>query len=136
MKNRKFLFGGIIIGLAIVALGIMAFLGSANSYYFTVREAIDNFESTAGETIRIQGEVAPGYQVSSAGQKLDFTILHINEEGVSEPIYASIDVEYTGAIPNNFETGRHVVVEGKLDSPAHFTASKIITACASKYEPA
>ncbi|MDD5486909.1 MAG: cytochrome c maturation protein CcmE [Dehalococcoidales bacterium] len=135
MKNKKFLIGGIIIGLAIVILAIMGFQGG-NSYYYTVAEALEQREALAQTQVRIQGEVAAGFETSNAGQNLFFTLLQVNEDDAVEPISASIEIYYTGVIPNNFEAGRHVVVEGRFAEDGSFSATKIITACASKYESA
>jgi len=135
MKNRKFLIGGIVIGLAIVFLAYMGFQGGSG-YYFTVAEALEQRESAAQSSMRIQGEVADGFETSGAGQNLFFTLLHINEEGAEPPLNASIEVKFTGAVPNNFEAGRHVVVQGRFEDDGSFTADSVVTACASKYEPA
>jgi len=135
MKNKKFLIGGIIIGLAIVFLAYMGFQGGSG-YYFTVAEALEQRESAGQSSIRIQGEVAEGFQTSGAGQNLFFTLLHINEEGTGPPVNASIEVNYTGTVPNNFEAGRHVVVQGRFEDDGSFAATSVVTACASKYEPA
>jgi cytochrome c-type biogenesis protein CcmE len=134
LKSKKFLIGGIIIGLAIIFLAYMGFQGG-NSYYFTVAEALEQRDSVGQSQVRIQGEVAEGFETSGAGQNLFFSLLHIADEA-AQPGTASIYVKYTGVIPNNFEAGRHVVVEGRFADDGSFTASKIITACASKYESA
>ncbi|MDD4635377.1 MAG: cytochrome c maturation protein CcmE [Dehalococcoidales bacterium] len=135
MKNKKFLIGGVIIGLAIILLAYMGFQGG-NSYYFTVAEAIEQRDSVGQKQVRIQGEVATGFESTGAGQNLFFTLLHIDDDETTQPGSASIDIYYTGVIPNNFEAGRHVVVEGHFADDGSFTAAKIITACASKYESA
>jgi cytochrome c-type biogenesis protein CcmE len=135
MNNKKFIIGGVIIGLAIVVLAVMGFQGGSG-YYFTVVEALEKRADLDQSSLRIQGEVAPGFQVSSLSQNVLFTLLYVNEEGETEPEAGSIEVNYTGALPNNFEAGRHVVVEGHFENDGSFKASQIITACASKYEPA
>lgn len=135
MKNKKFLIGGIIIGLAIVLLAFMGFQGG-DSYYFTVAEALEQRDALGDSQMRIQGTVLDGYESSNAGQSLFFTISHINADDAPEPITATIDVFYTGAPPNNFEAGRHVVVEGRFAEDGSFSAVSLVTACASKYESA
>jgi cytochrome c-type biogenesis protein CcmE len=47
-----------------------------------------------------------------------------------------LNVVYHGVIPDQFQPGRDVVVEGKLDSAGIFRADVMMTKCASKYEPA
>jgi cytochrome c-type biogenesis protein CcmE len=136
MRNRKLLVGGIIVGLAIAALAYMGFQ-AGSGYYFTVAEALDRQPEIGQASLRIQGEVAPGYETNETGQNMTFTLLHIvNEEDTAEPPDRGIEVKYNGIIPNNFEAGRHVVVEGHFEPEGSFSASKVVTACASKYEPA
>ncbi len=135
MKNKRFLFGGTIIGIAIIFLAVMAFQ-SGSGYYYTVAEALHEKDNLGQSSIRIQGEVAPGHQTSGAGQNLFFTLMHVDDDGNTCPDEPGIEVNFTGTVPNNFETGRHVVVEGRFDNDDSFNATKVITACASRYEPA
>ena len=134
-KNRKFFIGGIVIGLALVFLAVMGFQGGSG-YYFTVAEALAEKDSLSQSSMRIQGEVAPGYTTSGVGHNLFFTLLHVDETSGESPGFPSMEVSFTGTVPNNFESGRHVVVEGSFNADGSFQATRVITACASKYEPA
>ncbi|MCA9285953.1 MAG: cytochrome c maturation protein CcmE [Phycisphaerales bacterium] len=49
---------------------------------------------------------------------------------------SSIRVEYTGVIPEMFQAGHDVVVEGQCDEAGVFHADTLLTKCASKYESA
>jgi cytochrome c-type biogenesis protein CcmE len=42
-------------------------------------------------------------------------------------------VNYRGALPDTFEKGAEVIVEGRMDGTA-FTAKTLMTKCPSKYE--
>ncbi len=45
-----------------------------------------------------------------------------------------VPVLYRGPIPEMFQSGRQVVVEGAIDSSGVFQADLLLTKCASKYE--
>jgi cytochrome c-type biogenesis protein CcmE len=45
-----------------------------------------------------------------------------------------VPVEYRGAIPDLFQVGREVVVEGAMDERGVFQADTLMTKCSSKYE--
>lgn len=47
-----------------------------------------------------------------------------------------VPVVYRGVVPDNFEPGVEVVVEGKLGSDGVFHATVLMTKCASKYDEA
>ncbi len=48
--------------------------------------------------------------------------------------YEAIAVQYSGALPQNFDEGRDVVVVGSLKGGDALEASKILVKCPSKYE--
>lgn len=45
-----------------------------------------------------------------------------------------VHVQYHGVVPDLFQAGRDVVVEGQLNSQGVFAADVMMTKCASKYE--
>jgi cytochrome c-type biogenesis protein CcmE len=55
---------------------------------------------------------------------------------ISGPSKASVPVVYTGSVPDLFEHGRHIVLQGRLRNGA-FVAEpgSMITKCPSKYVP-
>ena len=126
LKRKKFLFGGIIILLALGYLGYTGFVGGA-SYYYTVSELLEQRGSVDGENVRVNGQVAPGsLEQESGGLVLRFTIFD-GEEG--------LPVVYQGAVPDSFKVGNDVIVEGYLDSDGIFQAQTMLPKCASKYAP-
>jgi len=91
LKRKKFLIGGIIIVLAIVYLGYVGFMDSA-AYYYTVSEYLGRGASSNGDTVRINGLVAPGsVEQESGGRTLKFIIT----EGED-----SLPVIYQGIVPD------------------------------------
>ena len=45
-------------------------------------------------------------------------------------------VDYQGALPDTFQEGAEVIVEGRWQEPSVFNATSVITKCPSKYEKA
>jgi cytochrome c-type biogenesis protein CcmE len=45
----------------------------------------------------------------------------------------TVDVSYTGIVPDMFKPGQEVIVEGQLDENGTFQADILMTKCASKY---
>jgi cytochrome c-type biogenesis protein CcmE len=125
-RHRKLIIGGIIIAVAVAALGYASFMG-AGTYYYEVGELLDKGTALTGQTTRVSGEV--GSDVISEGPALSFTLLDMTGRAISLPVL------FRGQVPNAFETGRQVVVEGKLGLDGIFQASSIIAKCSSKYEP-
>lgn len=125
-KHKKLLIGGLIIGIAVAALGYASFM-NAGTYYYEVGEFLDKSQTLAGQTTRVSGEVSP--DLNREGSGLSFTLLDMTGRT------ASLPVVFRGQVPNSFEAGRQVVVEGKLGGDGIFQASNIIAKCSSKYEP-
>tara|TARA_B100000315_G_C14245216_1_gene437102 strand:+ start:244 stop:633 length:390 start_codon:yes stop_codon:yes gene_type:complete len=126
LRKRKFLIGGIIVGLAIGYLGYMGFQGSA-TYYYTVSELTELGSSVHGENVRVDGQVVSGsLEQESNGLILKFNIVDEKE---------SLPVVYQGIVPDSFKPDSEVVVEGHLNSTGIFQANTIMTKCPSKYVP-
>jgi cytochrome c-type biogenesis protein CcmE len=128
MKNKKLIIGGLIILVAVAILGYAGFMGAA-TYYYEVGEYQAKLANTTtpGQTVRISGIVAPDF--AREGNLLRFTLLD-NGGGT-----ASLKVEYKGTVPETFQAGRQVVVEG-IFAPGRgvFVASNVIAKCSSKYQ--
>jgi len=125
-KHKKLIIGGVVIALAIAALGYASFM-SAGTYYYNVGEFLDKGTAVAGQNTRVSGEVSP--DMNAEGTTLHFILLDMTGRAASLPVI------FQGQVPNTFEIGRQVVVEGKLGSDGIFQASNIIAKCSSKYEP-
>ncbi len=128
LKKKRFIIGGIIIGLAIVFLGYMGFMSGA-AYYYEVGELLDQGSSIYSQAVRVNGEVTPGVEQEAEGLTLRFTIIDTTDRD------ASLPVVYHGPVPDTFEVGSEVVVEGQYTSDGIFEATAIQTKCASRYLP-
>ena len=128
IRKKRFLIGGIIICLAIVFLGYMAFM-SGITYYYEVGELLEQGSSITGQTVRVSGIVAPDIEQEDVGLTLRFTIT--DNTGTD----ASLPIVYQGVVPDNFGVDKQVVVEGQYTDDGIFEAQAILTKCSSKYVP-
>ncbi len=135
LKKKKFVIGGIIILIAIVVLAYMGFQAGA-TYYYSVGEVLGKADTLYSKTIKVGGEVAPGVQ-QELGKPTHFTIIDIPEEGRDTATNrATLSIIYNGSLPDTFQVGWDVIVEGQYTQSGVFEAKSIITKCPSKYEPA
>jgi len=124
MKNRKkLIIGGAIILVSITALIYATFMGNS-TYYYEVGEFLSQGTTVANKTTSINGEVGADLSIDSF--VYSFTLWDATGQS------AGIPVTYRGQVPNSFEAGRLVVVQGKLGADGIFQATKIITKCTSK----
>ena len=129
LKKRKFLIGGFIVAIAIAYLTFMGFSSSA-TYYYEVDELLAQGSSVYGETVRVNGQVAPGsLEQDGTGRTLRFTI--IDTEGTG-----SVPVFYQVTVPDPSKVGGEVVAEGQLNPDGVFQAYTLMPKCPSQYAPA
>ncbi len=128
--KKKFLIGGVIIVLAIIALSFTAFKGAA-TYYYAVGDVMARQNEMIDRTIRVAGNVGQGSVVRDnlGSNNIRFDITDPNNTSIR------LSVVYKGAIPDTFKEGIDAVVEGRLSSSGIFEAQQIIVKCPSKYEP-
>lgn len=97
-------------------------LTTVMSPYLSIAEVRKNPGEYFGKEIQMIGNVTG--PLSGGVQGLDFTLTEDS---------ASIQVTYTGPIPQNFKEGIRVVVIGKLNTDGQLVAEQILTKCPSKY---
>lgn len=118
-----------LLGAAVAAaLGIVMYIGfrSTAIYYLSVSELLDRGDSAYGEQVRLGGKVMPGtVSQDPANRMLEFMVM--DEQGRSLP------VSYQGAVPDAFEEGGDVVLEGKLSQAGLFRADTLLAKCPSKF---
>ena len=130
-KQRKFLVGGATVAALV---GYLMFTGMKDSmvYYHTPTELITktNQDPTYAEnSVKVGGRVVPGSVHFDQGTlDLRFTVVDIETGRTSFPVH------YQGPLPDTFQEGRDVVIEGKLGSAGTFEASTVLTKCGSRYE--
>lgn len=106
---------------ACVAYLIYAATGTSAEYYQTVSEA--RAHPGSGD-VRVLGTVQPDVQRSNGGLDVRFT----EAEGG-----ASMPVEYHGTLPDIFQPGISVVVEGQMGADGVFHARTLLAKCPSRF---
>jgi cytochrome c-type biogenesis protein CcmE len=123
--RAKLIIAGIIL-LTAVAYLASAGLKSGWVYFLEVDRYLDDPQYRA-QRVRLHGKVAgEGFAASSGSLSANFNLLGKTR---------SLPVSYHGSVPDMFQAGREVVVEGKLNQAGVFQADVLMTKCASKYEP-
>ena len=126
-KQAKF---GVGIGIIVVSLGFLAWLGYGESktYYHTIAELQTLHGPARAHRIRVGGTVEPGTIQRFSG-RVDFVLAG---EGQLLP------VTYVGSepLPDTFVDKSQALVEGTLKSNGDFVAEHVQAKCASKYEAA
>ncbi len=127
LKRRKVLFAGVVVALAMGFL-IYTAVSEFATYYLTVSEFVERGDSVYDKQVKVAGQVVPE---SVDRDTENFTLSFTLADGE-----ASLPVVYKGVVPDTFKADSDVVVDGKLDAQGVFQATKLITKCPSKYEPA
>jgi cytochrome c-type biogenesis protein CcmE len=121
--RKKLLVAGI--GL-LAAVSYLAIAGAKSGWVYFVD--VDHFMADSRYTtqrVRLHGKVADE----------DFTTAGIDARFILLGKDKRLGVNYHGVIPEMFQVGKEVVVEGRLDAAGIFKADLLMTKCASKYEP-
>jgi cytochrome c-type biogenesis protein CcmE len=132
-KQSRFVAGALVL---VGVVGYLAVTGARDSmtYYYTPDEFAAKL--TADPTVaavgaRVGGRVVPG-SVHYDARTLDlrFTLVDIASGRTTYPVH------HNGPVPDTFQEGRDVVVEGKLGADGTFQATTVLTKCGSRYEAA
>jgi len=122
--QKKLLIGGVAL---VAAVGYLAYAGMKSGWVYFID--VDKFLADTQyhrQRVRLHGKVADDGFVA---QNLEATFVLLGKS-------SRLNVAYHGVIPDMFQTGRDVVVEGRLDPQSNtFKADVLMTKCASKYEP-
>jgi cytochrome c-type biogenesis protein CcmE len=113
--------------ILIAAFGYLAYAGMQKGWvYFVDVEHYLADPQFATQRIRLHGKVAEeGFEARKSLLTAKFNLVGGTQ---------LLPVVYRGTIPDMFQAGRDVVVEGKRDSAGVFQADVLMTKCASKYE--
>ena len=126
-KQAKF---GIGIGIIVISLGFLAWLGYGESktYYHTIAELQTLSGTARAHRIRVGGTVEPG-TIKRISGRVNFVLAG---EGKLLP------VSYVGSepLPDTFVDKSQALVEGSLENDGSFVAEHVQAKCASKYEAA
>lgn len=121
--------------LAIVALVILSAVGylvysglNTKVYYHTVSELQAGKPALTGQQVRVAGIVTEDAIVrEQSGAIIRFTMA---DDGGAMPVL------FKGAVPDIFQPGIEVVVEGKYGADGLFVADTLLAKCPSKFDTA
>lgn len=124
--KTRFLIAGLVI-VAAIGYMIYAAIESGSEYYVTTTELAAMGGKAIGQEMKIGGQVLDGtVQQDHGANSVSFTLT----DGTK-----NLPVTYTGTVPDTFQAGNGVILEGKLGTDGKFQANSMLTKCASKYEP-
>jgi cytochrome c-type biogenesis protein CcmE len=127
LRRRRFLIAASVLALAMAALIFMGVRFTA-MYHMDVGELLAQGSAAYGEKVRLGGKVVDGSVESpSSGNEIRFNLT----DGTQ-----SVPVVYRGVVPDAFEPGADVVMDGALSPSGTFEASSLLAKCPSKYVPA
>lgn len=130
-KQNKFLVGGT---LVIAMIGYLMVTGMRDSmvYYHTPAELVAKVAADPGYHdigVKVGGRVAPGtVDFNRRTLDLKFNVVDIENGTTTFPVI------YQGPVPDTFEEGVDVVVEGRFNEAGVFEATTLLTKCGSRYE--
>jgi cytochrome c-type biogenesis protein CcmE len=125
MPGTKLMIGTVVVAAAI---GYLAYVGAASSwqYYVTVDEAVSDSATLLGKQIRVSGRVSPGSLAIVDDRRQATFELHGEQHAIHVTCHCSL--------PDNLAENIEVVIEGILQANG-ISGHKVITRCASKYQP-
>jgi cytochrome c-type biogenesis protein CcmE len=124
---------------AAALVGVVAYLAvtgmrDSMTYYYTPAELVSRVAadpSLHDLGAKVGGRVVPGtVRFDPRTLDLSFTLVDIESAATQFPVH------YTGPLPDTFEEGRDVVVEGRYGRDGSFEAATVLTKCGSRYEAA
>ncbi len=125
-RNKRFIFGGIII-LAALSYLIIGSMREAIVYFKTPSELKADKGASKGKSLRIGGMVLAG---SLEKDLKSLTYRFRITDGVE-----SVPVYFRGVPPDLFSEGKGAVIEGRLGEDGVFQATTIMAKHAEEYSP-
>jgi cytochrome c-type biogenesis protein CcmE len=120
----KFVVAIVVIALAVSYL-VYGGVKDTMVYYLTVEELHNRVPSVYDEKVRVSGTVVPGTIKQGHDGLLEFQIT----DGAG-----TIDVAYSGIVPDIFKDDVEAVVEGVYTPANVFQADTLLAKCPTKYE--
>lgn len=114
--------------MVVAAIAYLAYAGAASSwqYYLSVDETVTDAAKLTGHRLRVSGRVAHGsLRIGERRREAEFDLAGVQHR---------LHVVCRCPTPDNLAEDIDVVVEGKLQAGV-VAGHKVITRCASKYQP-
>jgi cytochrome c-type biogenesis protein CcmE len=126
-SRNRFLIASLLI---VAAIGYMIYSAtqSGSEYYLTAGEILAKGDEMVGQPVKMGGRVVDN---SIQWDRTANTVAFALTDGTQD-----LPVMYSGIVPDTFQSGADVILEGKLGADGQFQATTMLAKCASKYEPA
>ncbi len=123
-RRTAFILTGLVI-LGIAAALVLTALRDTIVFFYTPTEVVEK-KVSPGVRFRLGGLVAEGSVIRNEGSRVRFKVTDTER---------TLDVAYTGILPDLFREGQGVVTEGKLTADGHFEADTVLAKHDENYMP-
>jgi cytochrome c-type biogenesis protein CcmE len=120
---------GLIIVAGAIALFFLSSTGNSKPVLYYSPQEFHAAPSKRVERVKLKGLIQPG-SVKMSQNHLDVWF-HVQDE--KDPAQ-TVPVHYQGAVPDAFQEGLQIVVDGRMDGSGTFQGRELIVKCPSKYE--
>ena len=127
-KIVKLVLAGVVV---VSAIGYLLFTGLTDHtmYYAEVTELLSDPSKYNSKGMRVSGDVVENSVINSELNKKMIKFQVVDTQG------SSMHVEYGGVVPDAFEEGVTVILEGNYNPEKEiFVAKTLLAKCPSKYE--
>lgn len=120
---------GLIIVVGAIALFFLSNTGNSKSVYYYSPKEFHADVAKQKDRLKLKGIIQPG-SVKMSPNRLDlwFNVQDEKESAMTIPVH------YQGAVPDAFQEGLQIVVDGRMDDKGTFQGRELIVKCPSKYE--
>lgn len=128
MKARHKRLGFILVGLVVLGLAttlVLKALDSNLSYFFSPTEVVEH-KAPENHVFRLGGLVAAG----SVQRGKELTVRFVVTDNAN-----SVNVAYTGILPDLFKEGQGVIAQGRMDPSGEFIADEVLAKHDENYMP-
>ena len=128
MKNKTKFIAAFVVVFAALGYFIITSMSGDKLYYKEIQALLDNPEEMSQRGLKISGDVL--YENFDMNKFQRYASFEMTDESGGV-----LPVKYNGTIPDAFEQGAQVVVQGKYDVESGvFHANSLLAKCPSKYE--
>lgn len=125
----RFAFPVVIVGLVLGGLALVVRSSTAGGVYdMTLGELAAQADQLVGKEVRVNGVVQAGSFHEAPGDQIDIAFAIGDAEG------HRMKVRFRQILPDAFQEGRQVIVQGKLASKDEIECTRLTVKCPSKYK--
>lgn len=125
-KGQRFLLIGIAMSVLALATGLVLFAMRESIAFFSSPTDLYSQQISETQRIRLGGLVAEGTVIRGVGDTVTFGVTDTN---------ATVEVAYTGILPDLFREGQGVVTEGYMTPAGTFRADTVLARHDENYMP-